>query len=86
MNEALTYMYYIFDRYVDFIFNGMQIVSGVTVGWVLVVIILFAMMIRSILNMPRSMGSFDRFRQHSYDRIVFSDNKAYHTRVYSRRR
>lgn len=85
MSEALTYMYYIFDRYVDFIFNGMQIVSGVTVGWVLVVIILFAMMIRSILNMPRSMGSFDKFRIHYYDHMVDSGVKKYYRTAYKRR-
>lgn len=56
MAEALQYLYYIFDKYVGFVFDDMEIFSGVTVGWVAVTVILFSLMIRSILNVPRSVN------------------------------
>lgn len=66
MTSALNLIYSIFDRFVDFVFNSMEILSGVTVGWITVAVILFSMMIKSILNLPRSMGNFDKFRAHTY--------------------
>lgn len=66
MNEALTYLYYIFDKFVNLIFNQLEIAQNVSVGWIIIVIIIFAMLIRNILNLPRSMGSFDKFREHEW--------------------
>lgn len=56
MSDALTYLRYIFVKYVNFIFNDMVISDGVTVGWVAVSVIMFGLMIRSILNVPRSVN------------------------------
>ena len=56
MNQALTYLYYIFDKFVSFVFNDMEIATNVTFGWVAVSVILFSLMIRSILNVPRSVS------------------------------
>lgn len=66
MTDALTIIYYIFDKFIDLIFNGLQISNNVTIGWVLVVITIFAILIKNIINLPRSMSSFDKFRSHSY--------------------
>lgn len=58
MSEALTYLYYIFDKFVDFVFNGMEIATNVSVGWIAISVVLFSLLIRSILNIPRGI----RFR------------------------
>lgn len=66
MNEALTYLYYIYDKFIVFVFDTMEIFDGVTVGWIVISLILFGLIIRSVLNVPRQMGSFDKFREHTY--------------------
>lgn len=81
MTEALTYIYYIFDAFIDCIFDDLEIFPGVTIGWVLVSVILFSLLIRNILNMPRGMGSFDKFREHKY----FVGNEHHGHYVYKRR-
>ena len=53
MNNALGYIWYIFDKLINWFFNDALIVSNVSIGWVLVVITVFAMLIRSLLNIPR---------------------------------
>lgn len=60
MSEALTYLYYIFDKFVDFVFNVMSIENGVTFGWIVISIFIFSILIRSVLNLPRGI----RFRRH----------------------
>lgn len=74
MNEALSNFYYIFQKAVDFIFNQANISENVSVGWIAVAIIIFSVLIRSILNLPRSMSSFDKFREHTYvSNVTHSD-------------
>lgn len=53
MTEALNYLYYIYDSFLDFVFNQMEIANNVSIGWIAIVVILFGLMIRSILNLPR---------------------------------
>lgn len=66
MSEALTYLYYIYDKFIVFVFDTMEIFEGVTVGWIVISLILFGLLIRSVLNVPRQMGSFDKFREHTW--------------------
>lgn len=74
MNEALNNFYYIFQKAVNFIFNQANILDNVSVGWIAIAIIIFSILIRSILNLPRSMGSFDKFREHTYvSNVTHSD-------------
>lgn len=55
MSEALAYLYYIFDKFINLIFNQLEISSNVTIGWIGISIIIFAMMIKTILNIPRGL-------------------------------
>lgn len=66
MNEALAYLYYIYDKFVDLIFNRLEISNSVSIGWIIVSVIIFSILIRSVLNLPRGMSSFDKFREHEY--------------------
>lgn len=66
MNEALTYLYYIYDKFVDLVFNRLEIANNISIGWIIISVIIFSILIRSILNLPRGMGSFDKFREHEY--------------------
>ena len=54
MTQALTYIYQIFNKFVQLMFNDFEMFSGVTVGWVIVSVMLFNLMIVNILNLPRS--------------------------------
>lgn len=67
MNEALQYLYYIYDKFIVFVFDTMEISPNVSIGWIALSVMLFGLLIRSILNIPRQMGSFDKFRAHTWD-------------------
>lgn len=53
MTEALGYLYYIYDKFIDLVFNRLEITENVSIGWVIISVMLFSMLIRSILNLPR---------------------------------
>lgn len=59
MTQAIEYLYYIFNKFNLFVFSQAQIVSGVYLGWVIMVIILFSMVMGSLLNVPRGIGKFN---------------------------
>lgn len=52
MNDAIEIFYYIFFKVYNLLFNSIQIAEGVSVGWVLVTVLVFGILIRSILNLP----------------------------------
>lgn len=53
MAEALTILYQIYNSFLDLVFNRFELFTGVTIGWVLVSIVVFGLMISNILNLPR---------------------------------
>lgn len=61
MNNALTYIYYIFNKCLSFVFNDMLIAENVSVGWVCICLIVFGLLMGSILNIPHRIGNFSRF-------------------------
>lgn len=60
MSEALGYIYSIFGQFVNFVFDSMLIAPGVSVGWVAVALLIFGILVRSILNVPRSISIKDK--------------------------
>ena len=58
MQDAITLFYKILHILVSWIFDA-EIVSGVTIGWVFVCVAIFSILIRSILNVPRSSNSLN---------------------------
>lgn len=56
MLDAINFIYLVYDKLINLIFNQFQIVQGVSVGWVLVVIVAFGLMIKSILNLPKGLS------------------------------
>lgn len=63
MVDALNYIYLIFDKFVKCVFVDLELYSGVTLGWIAVSVLLFSLMIRSILNLPKSMNNFSSIRR-----------------------
>ena len=63
MVDALNYIYLIFDKFVQCVFVDLELYSGVTLGWIAVSVLLFSLMIRSILNLPKSMNNFSSIRR-----------------------
>ncbi len=62
MSEALEYLYTIYNSMLDLLFNRFYMFEGVSVGWVAITVIIFSIVIRSILNVPRRM-SFREFKK-----------------------
>lgn len=52
MSEALTYLLDIYRSFITFVFDTMEIESGVTFGWVILSGIIFIILIRNILALP----------------------------------
>lgn len=67
MTEALQYIYYIFDKLLDWLFNSAEFFPNVTIGWVIITIILFGMVIKSIINIPRSVRRSNISRNMDFD-------------------
>lgn len=57
MNDALSLINYVFTKFLDLLFNRLEISSNVTIGWVLVVIVIFGIMITNILSVARASQS-----------------------------
>lgn len=57
MSQALTYIYDIYSAFITMVFDTFDIGNGVTIGWIMVAIIIFSLMINNILNLPRSAPS-----------------------------
>lgn len=61
MNTALGYLYTVFDRFISFVFNDMNIVSGVSVGWVVISIFIISFVLSNLLIIPSGIeGRKDR--------------------------
>lgn len=84
MDQALEYLYYIFAKFNNFIFNQAEIVPTVTVGWVAVAVIVFSMLISSILNLPHSIGKFSSVGSHETVSTSYTDGSGYKHTVWRR--
>lgn len=57
MAEALQIFYQIYAMLVELFFNDIEIAANVTIGWVLVTVFIFSVLLRSLLNVPRASRS-----------------------------
>lgn len=64
MSTALTYLYTIFDRFIAFIFNDMNIVSGVSVGWVIISIFIISFVLSNLLIIPSGIEGRKEHKKH----------------------
>lgn len=58
MHDAITLFYQMLHILVSWIFDA-EIVSGVSIGWIFVSVAIFSILVRSILNVPRSSNSLN---------------------------
>lgn len=68
MEEALTYLYQIYQGFIRWVFDDMAIASNVTVGWIAISVIIFAILINSILNIPKGININGRQSHSSYNK------------------
>lgn len=54
MTDALNFLYYIYDKFINLVFNQLEFFTNVTVGWVAVGCLIFGILIKSLLALPRS--------------------------------
>lgn len=52
MTEALTYIYMVYNGFIDLLFNKMMIFSGVSVGMVLIDITLITAVTNAFVRLP----------------------------------
>lgn len=52
MTEALGYIYEVFDRFIQFVFDDMVLFSGVTFGWVIISLLIFGFVLSNLLTIP----------------------------------
>ena len=57
MSDAISLFYQIIHILISWIFDA-EIVSGVSIGWVYVSIIVFSLLSRNILNVPKRSTTF----------------------------
>ena len=62
MQDAITLFYQILQILVSWIFSA-EIVSGVSIGWIFVSVAIFSILVRSILNVPKSSNSLNVSRK-----------------------
>lgn len=53
MSQAINVVFYIFNKFINLLFNEIQIIEGVYLGWVILVVILFGIIFNSLLNIPK---------------------------------
>lgn len=53
MSQAINVVFYIFNKFINLLFNEIQILEGVYLGWVIIVVILFGIIFNSLLNIPK---------------------------------
>lgn len=58
MSDAITLFYKVLQIIVSWIFSA-ELVSGVSIGWIFVSVAIFGILIRSILNVPKSSNSLN---------------------------
>lgn len=52
MSDAINVVYYIFNKFIDFLFNQAYIIQGVSIGWIIVICSIFTILFTAILNRP----------------------------------
>lgn len=57
MSQAIEFVYYIYQSMLDFLFNDAVIVQGVTLGWIMISVIVFGILVSSFIVVPK--GAFN---------------------------
>ena len=68
MIEALGYIYSIFNKFIEWIYNEANLFPGVSLGWIISDGVIFAMLIRSLLNIPQSIPKRDSSKSEKSDK------------------
>lgn len=65
MSDGIVLVRYIFNSFIDLLFNKMVIVDGVTVGWVLVALMIMSILTSALLNVVsiKSINAIDNARR-----------------------
>lgn len=71
MSDAIILFYQVLQILLSWIFDA-EIVTGVSIGWVFVSIAIFGILIRSILNVPRSSNSLNISSRKGYENDFYS--------------
>lgn len=59
MTDAITLFFQIYAKFIQLMFEDLDIGGGVTIGWVIVVCFVFYIVIRNILALPNRSGGIN---------------------------
>lgn len=68
MEQALEYLYQIYQGFITMVFDDFAIASNVTIGWIAISVMVFGILINSILNIPRGIKVNGRKSDSSYNK------------------
>lgn len=57
MNDGISLIYYIFNKFIISLFDTFTIAPNVSIGWIIVVIIIMSIMLSNILSVAKSSQS-----------------------------
>lgn len=57
MSTALDYIYYIYDKFINLIFNTLELFPNVTIGWIAITIFVFNILFKNVLALPNKANS-----------------------------
>ena len=57
MQEALNEILQCYLMFLDFVFEDMLLFNGVSFGWIIICLIVFGILVRSVLALPRGIAS-----------------------------
>lgn len=58
MAEAIEIVWYIYEKFIDLVFNKLDLFQGVNLGWVFIGLIIFTILIKSVIAAPKTQGNF----------------------------
>lgn len=57
MSEALNFLYAIYDKFVNLVFNQFELFPNVTIGWIAITVFVFNILFRNVLALPNKSNS-----------------------------
>lgn len=57
MNDGISLIYYIFNKFIIALFDTFTIAPNVSIGWIIIVIVIMSIMLSNILSVAKSSQS-----------------------------
>lgn len=65
-NNALTYLFYLYDKFIVFVFDTCDFGGGLTIGWIIMSVFVFNIIITNLLAVPRASEGLSVYNTKKY--------------------